>query len=274
MIGCNIKGYTRPCSTVTGGCDLLLVGDANDFNLTLGTPGLDGEVVGYSTIARRVGSGATATATIATGAVDTVSVTAGGTNYAAAPTVVLTGGGGTGATATATIANGVVVAITVTAGGTGYTTAPTVSFTGGGATATGGAYLYSINSLEDTIGVDITQANVDGSSSSYDYLIAARLTKMSQTLTNFNSKIDAAAACCQMIFIWRSNDGTIFVAGEKYVNNLIIPKFKFRQDGSKFQSGKKFTEYNGQDLSIKGVYSRAPYEFTGGIGALQAFIPS
>ena len=274
MIGANIRGYIRPCSIFTGGADLLLVGDANDFDFTLGTPGADGEPVGYSTIARRIGSGATATSTVGSGAVTAVNITAGGTNYAAAPTVVFTGGGGTGAAATATIANGVVVAITVTSGGTGYTSAPTVSFTGGGATAAGGAYLYPIDSTEDTIGVDITQANSDGTSSSWDYLIAARLAKMSQAMTNFNVKIDAAAACSQMVFVWRNNDGVIFVAGEKYVNGVTIPKFKFRQDGSKMGTGKKFTDFNGQDLSIKGIYSRAPFEFIGGMGALQAFIPS
>ena len=44
------------------------------------------------------------------------------------PTVTITGGGGTGATATATVsASGIVNAITITAGGSGYTSAPTVT---------------------------------------------------------------------------------------------------------------------------------------------------
>lgn len=74
------------------------------------------------------GSGATATAAVASGAVSGLTLTAGGTNYGAgAPRVVFTGGGGTGATATAAVANGVITGLTLTAGGTGYTSAPTVT---------------------------------------------------------------------------------------------------------------------------------------------------
>lgn len=61
-------------------------------------------------------------------------VTAGGSGYSTAPTVILTGGGGTGATATATLTSGAVSLITITNPGTGYTSAPTVSFSGGGGT--------------------------------------------------------------------------------------------------------------------------------------------
>ena len=44
------------------------------------------------------------------------------------PTVNITGGGGTGATATATVsATGIVNAVTITAGGSGYTSAPTIT---------------------------------------------------------------------------------------------------------------------------------------------------
>lgn len=74
-----------------------------------------------------IGTVATATAAVQTGAVSTVSVTAGGTEYREAPVVTITGGGGTGAAATATVANGAVTAITVTAGGSGYTSPPTVT---------------------------------------------------------------------------------------------------------------------------------------------------
>lgn len=66
----------------------------------------------------------------------------GGANYTAAPTVKLVGGGGTGATATATIAGGKVTGFTVTAGGSGYTSAPSVVISGGGPGA-GGAYATS-----------------------------------------------------------------------------------------------------------------------------------
>lgn len=80
--------------------------------------------------------------------VATISVTAGGSGYTSAPTVVITGGGGSGATATATVADGEVTAITVTAAGAGYTSAPVISFTGGagtGATAVAALTPDSIN---------------------------------------------------------------------------------------------------------------------------------
>jgi hypothetical protein len=271
MIGCSVKGYKRGCGTVVGGCDLLLVFDANDYNFTEGDADADGDSTGYDTIERRVGTGATATATATSGAVSAITIGSGGTGYITTPTVVFTGVG-TGATATATIVGGIVTAITITAPGTGYTSAPTISFTGGGATAAGGAYLYEIDSLEDTIQATQTQANADGATSAWEYLIVARMAKFSQAMTNFNKKLDAAAACCQMGFIWRQNDGSIFVAGEKYVGGSRIQKFKLRQDGTKIDSGKKFTDFNGQDLSIKGSYLRSAYEFTGGFAALEAFI--
>lgn len=70
---------------------------------------------------------ATATATITTGAVSSVTVTSGGSGYTTAPAVTFSGGGGTGATATAVLTNGVVTSVTISAGGTGYTSAPTVT---------------------------------------------------------------------------------------------------------------------------------------------------
>jgi hypothetical protein len=72
-----------------------------------------------------------------TSQVTTVSVTTGGTFYYSPPTVMFSGGGGTGATAIASVAGGAVVSVQVTNGGSGYTSAPSVSFTGGGFIAPG-----------------------------------------------------------------------------------------------------------------------------------------
>jgi hypothetical protein len=61
-----------------------------------------------------------------------------------APTVTLTGGGGTGATASAMIATaGIVGSITVTAGGSGYVKQPMVYLTGGGGQAASAVALIS-----------------------------------------------------------------------------------------------------------------------------------
>ena len=68
------------------------------------------------------------------GAVNVIKVTSGGSGYATAPAVTITGDG-TGATANSTIVANVVTAVTVTAAGTGYTRA-TVAFASGAAAAT------------------------------------------------------------------------------------------------------------------------------------------
>ena len=70
---------------------------------------------------------ATATATLSSGAVASIAVSAGGAGYTTAPVVTITGDGSS-ATATATIVGGVVTAITVTNGGSGYSSA-TVTIT-------------------------------------------------------------------------------------------------------------------------------------------------
>lgn len=354
MLGSQVMGYIRACTSFLGGCDLLYVGDANDFDFTEGAADANGNPTGYTTLARRLGPGsgavayaglqaegavivsggtgystaptvtiaapsgvgttATATATVSGGVVTAITITSPGSGYGNFPAISFSGGGGTGATASLTmkvgsiivnsggtgytsattpsvvisggnpstpatannavVTNGVVQSISVNTQGSGYTSAPTVTVVaGGGATAAGGAYLFPIDSLDDSIGVEVSQANAEGSSSSYEYSIQAKLAKMSQQLTNFNKKIDAASSCGQLVFIWRNNDGKIFVAGEKYVGGLRLLKFKLRQDGSKQQTGKKFSEFNGQDLVIKGTYSRSPYEFTGGIGVIDGLTP-
>ena len=61
--------------------------------------------------------------------VSSITLSAGGTGYFNVPTISITGGGGTGATAIATVSSGAVTTITVTNIGTGYTSVPTVTIT-------------------------------------------------------------------------------------------------------------------------------------------------
>ncbi|MFZ2197831.1 MAG: multicopper oxidase domain-containing protein [Thermodesulfovibrionales bacterium] len=81
------------------------------------------------------GHGATATATVADGAITAISLAAGGSGYSFANIGI--SGDGLGATATATIVGGVITGITVTNGGSGYTIASVV-ITGNGTGAIAG----------------------------------------------------------------------------------------------------------------------------------------
>ena len=81
------------------------------------------EIVGDEFLAK-------ATGTTDGDAVDSITITDGGSHYkqATPPTVTITGGGGTGATATAAVSStGLVNSILITSGGTGYTSDPTVT---------------------------------------------------------------------------------------------------------------------------------------------------
>jgi len=75
--------------------------------------------------------GATATANL-NPTIRSVRVVNGGSSFTAVPTIGFTGGGGSGAAATATVASGAISAVTMTNEGTGYTSQPTVTVTGGG----------------------------------------------------------------------------------------------------------------------------------------------
>ena len=60
-----------------------------------------------------------------------VTISSGGSGYKSAPKVVLPGGGGSGASATAIVADGAVTKVTMTSDGSGYTSAPAIRFEGG-----------------------------------------------------------------------------------------------------------------------------------------------
>jgi hypothetical protein len=80
-----------------------------------------------------------------------ITVTHGGANYSAAPTVTLTGGGGAGAKGIAVLSQGIVTKINLTAKGSGYTSAPTVAIVGaGGSGATATANRGVVTSVEVT----------------------------------------------------------------------------------------------------------------------------
>ena len=96
------------------------------------------------------------------GEIDSISVTAGGSGYTSAPTVIIEGDG-TGAVATATISSGAVTAVTVTSEGRGYSFA-FVKFSGGGgsnATATVSLGSTETPSLQSSVEAAAAQGTLD-----------------------------------------------------------------------------------------------------------------
>jgi hypothetical protein len=70
---------------------------------------------------------ATATATVTSGFVTSISVTDGGAGYTSAPAVTITDSTGSGASATANVSGGMVSSITVNNAGSGYSSSPSVA---------------------------------------------------------------------------------------------------------------------------------------------------
>lgn len=87
------------------------------------------------------GAAATAVVNPSNGQVSSIAITNGGTGYTTAPTVTITGGGGSGATATATVASGVVTGVTLTAAASGPNGAVvSAALQGDGKIVIGGAF--------------------------------------------------------------------------------------------------------------------------------------
>lgn len=106
---------------------------------------ITGNVVNGTTVLKYIGTTATATATLSSGAITAIvlnrslrdiTITNHGSNYTSAPNVVFTNAvgdtTGSGAAATATIQNGKISKITITNPGSGYTAPPVITFTNGG----------------------------------------------------------------------------------------------------------------------------------------------
>ncbi len=92
-----------------------------------------GSVEGFSSVSSpRIAGSNSAQDALVERSLAGVTLTSGGSGYTSAPSVAIVGGGGSGATATAAIANGAVTEITLVNAGFGYTSAPTVTLSGGG----------------------------------------------------------------------------------------------------------------------------------------------
>lgn len=131
-----------------------------------------------------------------------------------------------------------------------------------GATAIGGAKMFNISFLRDEASWDWTQS-VKGCSTKYEHKFNFQLPENSHNLATFLEALDAASCCCGLGMIIRLNDGTIFVAGEKYVNGSSISRFSVVHNGSTGTTGKLYDDFNGGNIVLAGSYSRSLYEFVG-----------
>ena len=116
--------YSDPSGTFSGGCTYT----SGTATLECTGGNLPPSVV--VNLSGGGGTGATAIATLnGSGGVTAINVINGGTNYTSAPTVTISGAG-TGATATATVASGAVTGFVVNTAGSGYVAAPTIVISG------------------------------------------------------------------------------------------------------------------------------------------------
>ena len=272
MLCISLKKYTQVCNATVSGVNRAWIFDPNDFNFTAGPNNPDGTPSGYNAVALRVGTGATlGTVTTAANAVTGVPVTAGGSNYPLATIpITFTGGGGTGAAAYANVVNGVVISVTVTSGGSGYTTPPTATLSTSGATIAGGALMYAFNFFENTGEYTFDNPISDIGTKKFAHSLVGTMINISQELNNYLNTLGDAGACCGLGVIMELNSGVLLVMGEKYVGNVEQKRFKVKMS-SKGGSGKKFEDNNYADVTFAGDFTRALYEFTGGVGSILAF---
>ena len=119
------SGYDRALTTTTGGgINTISISNAGNIGFT------SAPNVYIATLTQNIPTLAT-TLSATTYNINTITVTTGGTGWTSAPNVYINGTG-TGAIATATVASGAITAIAITNNGSGYTAAPTLSFNGGG----------------------------------------------------------------------------------------------------------------------------------------------
>lgn len=140
-----------------------------------------------------------------------------------------------------------------------------------GATQADGAQMYPVNFTYEEAEYKYTQSR-KGCAVKYAHELDFSLTDLDQNLANFNTALDSAGCCCGIGVIIELNNGKVLVLGEKYVNAATIPQWRMTHDGSTGTSGKVYDDEIGQQSVLKGDYSRAAYEFTGGISAIEAFV--
>lgn len=138
-----------------------------------------------------------------------------------------------------------------------------------GAVAEDGAVLFPVIFQEKEAEYRYTQS-LTGSSNKYEHVLEMLLPDLGHFITQWNQKVDAAAACHGIGIIVRLNSGKTLVLGEKYVNNEEIDDWKMKQNGSTGTSGRLYEDPNGQTTILTGDYHRGAYEYSGTLSSLTA----
>jgi len=133
-----------------------------------------------------------------------------------------------------------------------------------------GALLYPVIFEEKTAEYRYTQS-LTGSSIKYEHILEFLLPDIGHFITQWNEKVDAAAACHGIGIIIELNSEKIIVLGEKYVNSARITDWKMKQNGSTGTTGKLLEDANGQTTLLTGDYRRGAYEYSGSAASLEAF---
>ena len=132
-----------------------------------------------------------------------------------------------------------------------------------GATAVGGALMFPIKFEKKTGEYTYTHSR-NGCSVKYEHKLEFGLTEISQLVANWNMAVDAAGCCCGIGMMIQFNNGKIFVAGEKIVNDeAIAVPLEMVQNGSTGTSGKLMEDPNAQTTILIGDFNRPLYEYTG-----------
>lgn len=139
-----------------------------------------------------------------------------------------------------------------------------------GADAASGALLFPVIFQDKEAEYRYTQS-LTGSSVKYDHILEMLLPDIGHFITQWNQKVDAAAACHGIGIIVRLNSHKTLVLGEKYVNDAEIDEWKMKQNGSTGTSGKLREDPNGQTTLLTGDFDRGAYEYSGTLASLTAF---
>ena len=88
--------------------------------------------------------------------ISSITLTNGGTGYNNVPTISIEGGGGTGATAVATVFSGAITTITITNPGSGFTSNPTITITPNAldTSATGAAATLTLSAAQGSTAIE------------------------------------------------------------------------------------------------------------------------